>query len=177
MKKFILAFLLCAAPVFAQSTPQALNHFSITGSGAGFTGAAGGSQATSITGISYQFTSHVSFGYQNILVPSVSSYDFGVFEYATPLSSIIGKKLSSSTTFDASSVTVSFLGGAGEVMSPAKHIAETAGVYVSFPMKTTTGGVSIGPVLGFQYVHSPSVNGFVTSPSSAAISAGLGISF
>lgn len=177
MKKLFIAFLLCAAPIFAQSTPQSLNHFSITGSGAGFTGAAGGSQATSIAGASYQFTSSISLGYQNIMVPGVTSYDFGVFQYAKPLSSLLGKTLSSKTTFDASSVTVSFLGGAGEVMSPAKHIAETAGVYVSFPMKTSAGGVSVGPVLGFQYVHSPSVNGFVTSPSSAAISAGLGISF
>lgn len=181
MRKLLFAVLLFAFPVFAQTTTNNFNHFSLSGSAAGFSGA-GGATTAATSGISYQFTQHVSLGFQNLQVPGTGGFDMGTFQYAVPLSQILGKKVSTGLTFDGSSVVFSFLGGAGKFMPTNKAlkstVAETAGVVISLPAASSASGVTIGPIVQLQWVHAQGAgNGVLLSPDSASVAAGLGITF
>jgi len=168
---------LAAYGQISPSTSGSLQHFTLTGSAAGFLGSATGSQPTSIVGASFSLTKAVSLGYEQITVPSTASYDFGIAEFTKPLSSIVGKSLTSKFTFDATKVEVTFLGGAGKLLQSSQGIselAETAGAYLSYPV---TANMSV-QVIGAQWLHSTTQgNGFIVSPSTAAISTGLSINF
>jgi len=54
---------------------------------------------------------------------------------------------------------VTFSGGAGRWTTARSNIAETVGVSLSYPIAGTSAAVQI---IGYQYVHAPSVNGLVT---------------
>lgn len=174
MKKLALLAIFLALPTFAQ-TPM-LSHFSLSGSAVGFMGSSG-SQPASIVGLNFQLTPSVLIGYQQIQIPGISTnFDLGVVGYGKSLSSLLGKTLSDKMLFDATQVNVEFVGGAGKQIGTApnasSHVAECAGVFLSIPVSSN---VSF-QMIGAEWLHGTS-NGFITSPSTAAISSGLSINF
>lgn len=175
MKRLLLIIALLTAPVaFAQGTPtSSLQHFTLSGTATGVAGVAGAQGAT-ILEADFSITKDVSFGYQQIIVPSsANSFDLGVVEYTRPLSALLGKKVSSALTFNASGWNATFFGGGGRIVASGSHVAETAGIRLSCPLTTNL----TFQMISAQWLHGPSTNGLVTSPSVAAISSGLQINF
>lgn len=183
MKTLVLALslLLLGGLAQAQSTTAStvLSNISITGTASGFMGASG-TQPASILGADFQVSQAVSVGYEQVQISALNTnYDFGVVNYGVPLSSLLGKTLTSKLTFNASDVSVTFTGGVGKMLTSAttstpanSHIAETAGVFLHIPVSANLSF----QVLGAQWIHGVS-NGVVTAPSTAALSSGLSISF
>lgn len=178
----LLVLFIVAGVAMAQTTTppptstSLLSHFSISGSALGFMNSTG-SQPASIVGVNFQVTNTFLLGYQQIQVSGISTnFDMGIAGYGRPLSSLLGKNLANKLLFDASQVNVEFVGGIGKQLTSApaaaSHIAETLGVYLSYPISSN---VSF-QMIGAQWVHGAS-NGFVTSPSTAALSSGLSINF
>lgn len=170
----VLALILSSAvPAVAQT--GTIQHITLSGSATGFMGG-GGTQPASIAGATFSLTQRISLGYEQITIPSVASFDMGIGQYTLPFSSLMGKKISSHFVFDASKVNVTFMAGAGKLLQSAQNvsrIAETAGVYVSYPI---SGNLSVR-IVGAQYIHGGVQNGLLTTPSTAAISTGLSLSF
>jgi hypothetical protein len=169
-------FLVIALPAFGQS---ALSNFSVQGSAIGFTGAPGGTQAAVLAGAEYQLTTRVQLGYWNLSVPSLANYNFGEAGYGLPLSSLLGKTLSSKLTFDASSVGVIFQGGIGKVNQTigtvsTDRVAEIVGATVSFPI---TASLTFNAVQAY-WVHGGinGTSGFVVTPAVSSFpTVGMGI--
>jgi hypothetical protein len=136
MKLRILAVLLavcfCLGVANAQST---LSNASISGNFTSFFGGAG-TQPAVLASANYQITQRVSGGYWELAVPANSrSYNLGVGSYTLPLSSLLGKTLSSKLLFDASAIPVSFSAGLGDVsQSGITHAAGIIGGSFSVPV-------------------------------------------
>jgi hypothetical protein len=183
----LLAALLFVPPCFAQvqptTLPGPLTNISVTGSAVGFLGgASGGSQAAAMTGIWYQTTNRVSFGFETIQIPNFSSWYFGMGQYSLPLSSILGKKITSSLKFDASQVSIGFQGGLGKMnqssaaastaaatVPAVNRFAQTVGVSASIPMSAHLSFTAISA----QWLHGGTQQGFIITPSTTAISTGF----
>jgi len=144
----------------------------------------GGSSPASIADGYFNITNRLSVGYQQITIPSLATARLGIVAYSTPLSSLAGKKLTAKFVFDASKITLTFLGGVGKLNQDnlsVSHIAETAGVCVNYPVGAN---VSIKLVCG-QWLHGGIVNGLisntsipgVTSPSNTVVSSGVAVHF
>lgn len=160
----------------AQDTAsQSIQHFTLSGSAMAFKGVSG-TQAASIGQASLQLTSRVDIGYEQITVPTLATWDLGVAGYALPLNSLLGKKISSHFAFDSSGYKVHFQAGIGKVMQSTQsvsRIAETAGVYLT---KDVANHITLR-IIGGEWLHGGVQNGFIVTPSTAAISSGLSISF
>jgi hypothetical protein len=141
MKKFLIAL---AVVVFCVACPSALaqsalSNASISGNFTGFFGGAG-TQPAVLASASYQVTQRVTGGYWALAVPALSrSYNMGVGTYTLPLSSLIGKTLSSKLLFDASAIPIGFSAGAGEVSTlGVRHGAGIAGASFGIPVSEST---------------------------------------
>ena len=178
MKRFFifailnLLLFLAAPALFAQT-----DHFTLSGSAVGFM-AAGSSAPASIAGASFHLTQRVSIGYEQLTVPTVASFDMGLVRYTLPLSSLVGKSLTSRFVFDASKISVSFKAGAGKVLQSAlnvSRIAETGGVSVIYPLANH---IDLS-VISISYYHGgvSGTNGLVITPSTSAIATGLAVHF
>lgn len=178
MRKLRFAAALLAAISLAgiARAQSALSNFNVTGSAIGFSGASG-TQAASLAGANYNVTSRVVAGYWNLNIPALATYNFGEAGYALPLSSIIGKTLSSKLNFDASAVEVEGNAGIGKVTSGTpveSHIAEIIGGSVTFPI---TANLSFNAVQLY-YVHGgiAGSSGLIVTPSVSNFgSIGMGI--
>lgn len=179
MKRIVLliAALLIAPVALAQTpvTADTSTNFSLSGSAVGFSGLSGGSQPASIAGAWFNITQRVSLGYEMITIPTLATFHFGMAQYQLPLSSLVGKKLTGHFLFDASKVAVGFQGGIGKLTETnlnVSHIAETAGLCVSYPLNSTLSmqlicaQAVLGGVKGF--------NGLVTN-ANTALSMGLSL--
>jgi len=134
----LAVLLLCTTlPAFAQT---ALSNASISGSFTGFSAGSGGWQPAVLASASYQVTQRVTGAYWEISVPSLSrNYNLGVGTYTLPLSSILGKTISSKLLFDASAIPVGFSAGAGEVVQLGiTHAAGIAGASFGIPVSEST---------------------------------------
>jgi hypothetical protein len=161
------------APTATSAPLSPLQHFTLSGTATGVAGV-GGSQGATILEADFSITKNVTFGYQQIIVPSsANSFDLGVIEYTRPLSALLGKKVSSALTFNASGWNTTFFAGAGRIVSAGTHTAETAGIRLSCPLTTNL----TFQMISAQWLHGPQTNGLVTSPSAASISSGLQINF
>jgi hypothetical protein len=174
LRLFVVGFLF-SFPAYAQST---LSNFSVTGSAIGFAGAPAGAQTASLAGVNYQVTSRFSAGYWNLNVPALATYNFGVAGYALPLSSILGKSISSKLTFDASAVEVGFDTGIGKVTQGTpvanSRVSEIVGGSITFPI---TANLSFNAVQLY-WVHGgiAGTSGVVVTPSVSNFqSIGMGI--
>jgi hypothetical protein len=151
-----------------------IQHLVINASAVGFNGPSG-TQAASVMGAGLQLTKRVSLGYLHVTIPAVSArFELGVANYTAPLSAVLGKKLSSKFIFDTSLINVTFQGGMGKLLQPtANRIAETAGVYITYPIASH---VSF-QVIGGQFVHGGVQSGLITRNYNAAVSTGLNFYF
>ena len=181
LRSIALVFLF-AAPAFAQNpvTSPQKNYFSLSASASGFLGATGGNQAATLAGAWLNLTQRISIGYEQLVVPTVATYKFGSIHYQMPLSSLLGKKMSSHFLFDVSQVSVGFKGSIGNltqsnVTPSVSKLAEKAGLTLAYPLADH---ISF-QMVSVEWVHGgiAGTSGLVTSPSAAAISAGLGINF
>ena len=182
LRLLIILFCFCPGAV-AQST---LSNFSFNGSAIGFS-ATNGTQPAVLAGANYNLTSRVQVGYWALAVPAISSsYQYGVVGYGLPLSSIIGKSLSSKINFDASAVGVNFQAGLGKVLQTTTPIgsttststsrfAEIVGIAVTFPLTST---LSFNAVEAY-WTHGgiSGTSGFFLSPAASNFaSIGMGLS-
>jgi hypothetical protein len=179
------AVLLLTIASFAQTTsapaPSLWQNISVTGSAAGFLGNSAGSQVAIIAGGWFQATARVSIGYQQVVIPTTASFDFGMGQYSLPLNALLGKKISSKLKFDASQETFSVYGGLGRVTQsaqatgsvPVNRFAETIGVSLTIPLSANVGFTLISA----QFLHGGTTTGLITTPSTSAISSGLKVSF
>lgn len=119
-------------PAYAQS---ALSNASISGNFTGFFGGSG-TQPAVLASASYQVTQRWTGAYWALAVPAVSrSYNMGVATYTLPLSSLLGKTISSKLLFDASAIPIGLSAGAGEVtQSGITHAAGIAGANFGIPV-------------------------------------------
>lgn len=178
MKK-LLALLLFAFPLFAQ-TPQ--QHFSLSGSAVSFMGPNGSAPASIADGY-VNITKSWSAGYQQITIPQLATFKFGMVDLTKPLPSLLGKKLTAKLQFDATQWTVDFYGGAGKVNQGTlgvDRIAETAGVCAT---RKLTANVSAKLVCG-AWLHGGTVSGLLASgiptgaaSSTASVSSGIQVHF
>jgi hypothetical protein len=133
----LAVLLLCTTlSTFAQT---ALSNASISGNFTGFSGG-GGWQPAVLASASYQVTQRVTGAYWELSVPAFSrNYNLGVGTYTLPLSSLLGKTISSKLLFDASAIPVAFSGGLGEVVQLGiTHAAGIAGVSFGLPVSEST---------------------------------------
>lgn len=161
--------------VVQSSAPSTVAHFTLSGSAVAFKGTSS-TLAASIGQASFQMTKRLAIGYEQVTVPTLASFDLGVVSYTLPLNALAGKKLSSHFTFDPTQIGVTFQGGIGKVLQAdqgVSRIAETVGVYISYPLANH---LSLN-IIGGQWLHGGVQNGFIVTPSTAAISSGLSISF
>jgi hypothetical protein len=165
IRKLVLAVLVAlfyiAAPALCQTNvaPPPTFHFIAGGSAIGFNSGSG-AQAGSIAYTGIQVTTDVAVTYEHISIGSLSaSGNLAVGSYTRPLNVLLGKTVSSKLLFDSSNINVTFSGGAGRWTTAKSNIAETVGVSVSYPIPGTSAAIQI---LGYQYVHAPSVNGLIT---------------
>jgi hypothetical protein len=175
MMKIIAALILILAA--ASGTPAQTEHFTLSGSAVGWMGASSSAPA-SIAGVSFHLTPRVSLSYEQLTVPTIASFDMGYVRYSLPLSSLIGKKITSHFVFDASKVGVSFKAGGGKVLQSAlnvSRIAEAGGISLSYPLANH---IDV-QVIGVTYYHGgiSGTNGLVITPSTAAIASGLAVHF
>ena len=174
---FLFVFFGFAFQVAAQTptpTPPSslLTHLSISGTATGVMGV--GNQGATILAADFQITKTVGVEYQQIMVPSsANSFDIGAITYTRPLSQVLGKNITSKLLFDVTGWDVTAFAGAGRIVSNGKHAAETAGIRLSCPLNSNV----TFQMLSAQWLHGPQTNGLITSPSTAAISSGLKISF
>lgn len=178
----LLMVLLIPGMLFAQTNAVPVQHFSLSGSVIGYFGP-GGSTPSSIADGYFNLTQRVALGYQQITIPTIATVKLGCATYSLPLNSLAGKKLSTKFVFDSSKIGVTFLAGVGKLNQDTLNvdrIAETAGVYISYPLGSN---VDL-KLIGAQWLHGGIVNGVLatglpSSPnsSSAAISAGIRVHF
>lgn len=176
----LLCLVLCSSG-FAQSADP-VQHFSLSGSVIGYFGP-GGSAPASIADGYFNLTQRVALGYQQITIPGVATIKLGAATYSLPLNALAGKTLSKKFVFDSSKINVTFLAGAGKLNQDVLNVdrvAETGGVYVSYPLGAN---VSL-KLIGAQWIHGGIVNGFLATglpsapnSSSAAISTGISVHF
>lgn len=162
----VVLLLMFVLPVFSPAAfaQSALSNFNVTGSAVGFSGVAG-AQTAVLSGVNYNIASRVSVGFWDLNVPGLATYNFGVGQYALPLSSLLGKKISSKLNFDASAVNVAFDGGIGKVNQAAEsRVAGIFGGSVSFP---------ITPNLTFNAVQAYYVKGGLNGTSGGVITPAL----
>jgi hypothetical protein len=172
----IAAILFIGVPmVFGQTAkPASLQYFTLTGSATGFL-QNGNASTASTAGASLQLTPSLAIGYSQVMIPAKASYRLGTVNFSKPLSSLLGKRLSSKFVFDISQVGVTFQAGAGKQLQNGNvpsHVAEVAGVALYYPLASH---LSL-QVLGYQYVHS-SVSGFIKTNGQQAISTGFAVKF
>jgi hypothetical protein len=99
----------------------------------------------------------------------------GVVGFTKPLSSLLGKTITSKLLFDATSLNVTFQGGGGKLLTPtANHIAETFGASLSYPIPGTSAAIQ---VLGYQWVHSPNLWAGIEKSYTQQIQTGLIVYF
>lgn len=172
----VMALLFLAVPSHAQTNvaPPPNFHFVTGGSAINFS--ANGSNVGSIAFMGIQLTQSVTASYEHITVPSLSSrYEMGVINYTKPLSSLLGKTLTSKFVFDLTNINVTFQGGGGKLLTPtANHIAETVGASLSYPVPGTSAAIQ---VLGYQWVHSPNVWAGVQKAYTQQVSTGIIVYF
>lgn len=170
---FAALFLAIPAISHAQSAP-APTHFVISGSATGFTGA-NGTSAASIAGAAIQLTPHISAGYLQVTVPAISArFQMGVVNYTKPLNEWLGTTISNKLVFNISNINLTVQAGGGKLLQPiVNRIAETAGVYVSYPVSNN---VSL-QLVGVSVLHGGAQTGFVTTNTTTALSTGINFSF
>jgi hypothetical protein len=163
IKKLFFAVLLlgAAVPALGQTNvaPPPTFHFVAGGSAINFN-SGNGAQVGSVAYTGLQLTADVAVTYEHFTIPSQSaSGNLAVASYTRPLSALLGKTVASKLLFDTTNINVTFSGGAGRWTTAKSNIAETVGVSVSYPIAGTSAAIQI---LGYQYVHAPSVNGLIT---------------
>lgn len=178
----ILLFLALCSPGFAQISAPAQQHFSLSGSAVSFMGPNGSAPASIADGY-VNITKSWSAGYQQVIVPQVATFKFGMVDLTKPLPSLLGKKITAKLQFDATQWTVDFYGGVGKVNQGTfgvDRIAETAGVCAT---RRLTANVSARLVCG-QFLHGGTVTGVLASgiptgasSSTAAVSSGISVHF
>lgn len=173
----ILLLLLIPMQLRAQAQPPQdtpLSHVVITGAAVSFKGVSG-TQPASIMAAGLQLTTHFSAAYEQITVSGLPArYQLGVVNYTNGLNIILGKTLSSKFLFDTSNINLTFTAGGGKLLTPtANHIAETAGIALSYPVASH---MSV-QVFGYQVVHSPASFGLVTSNYTQQMSTGFNLYF
>lgn len=156
MKKAILllVLLICAAQTRAQ-------HFSASGNVVSFMGPAGSVPASVADGY-FNATKHISFGYQQITIPSLATLKLGMIAGDCTLAGCLGKKITSHLVFDATKPKLTFFGGAGKLNESSlgvNRIAEGVGVCIAYPV---SGNVSLNIACG-EYLHGGIVSGFLTT--------------
>lgn len=181
MKK-LFTLLLFAVPLAAQTNVAPQQHFSLSGSVVSFMGPNGSAPASIADGY-VNITRSWSAGYQQVTIPQLATFKFGMVDLTKPLPTLLGKKLTAKLQFDASQWTVDFYGGAGKVNQGnlgVDRVAETAGLCAT---RKLTANVSAKLVCG-QWLHGGTVNGFLTSgvptgasSSTAAVSSGISLKF
>lgn len=159
---FLAIALLSALPVLAQTNiaPPPTFHFVTGGDAIGFSSGSGNNPG-SIAWTGLQVTANITTSYMHLTVPGISvRAELGVASYTTPLSSILGKTLSSKLLFDSTNLNVTCNGGAGKWFGASKNgVAETGGCSLSYPLPGTSASLQL---FGLQYVHAPGTNGLIT---------------
>jgi len=179
----ILLFLILCSSSFAQTNvAPPVQHFSLSGSIISYMGPTGAAPSSIADG-SFNITSRVALGYQQITIPTIATARLGTITYTLPLNALAGKTLTKKFTFDANKINVTFLAGGGKLNQTTLNnnvAAETGGVYISYPIG---GNVSL-KLVGAQWLHGGIVNGFLatglpgtTQSSTAVISSGISVSF
>ena len=177
LASFCLAFAVLLLPVVASaqtpaSSPSPIDHIFVSGSALAFNGP-NGMTASSNFGAALQLTPGLSTGYNQITIPSLNrTYRLGVVNYTRPLSSLVGKALSSKFVFDLSQINATFQAGGGKVDQVAPNpvfstVAETGGVFLSVPLANHVSAT----VVGVQYLHGGS------NPSQVTLTTGLNFHF
>jgi hypothetical protein len=159
--KLLVVLLLLPLGLCAQTNVAAppTFHFVAGGSAINFN-SGNGAQVGSLAYTGLQITTDVAVTYEHLSIPSISaSGNLAVASYTRPLNALLGKKLSSKLLFNSSDINVTFSGGAGRWTTAKSNIAETVGASISYPIPGTSAAVQI---LGYQYVHAPSVSGSIT---------------
>jgi hypothetical protein len=182
MKRIIVITVVFLSLSLAASAQQ--QHFSLSGSAVSFMGPSGSTPASIADGY-FNLTKSLSLGYQQITIPDLATARLGLVNYAKPLSSWLGKSISSKLVFDASKITVSVYGGAGKLTQntlSVNRIAETAGACVSYPISANVSA----KIVCAQWLHGGIVNGVLTSQplpgttanaSNAVVSSGITVHF
>lgn len=173
----ILLLLLLCSSASAQT-----QHFSLSGSAVSFMGPNGAAPASIADGYT-NVTKSWSIGYQQVTIPQLATFKFGIVDLTKPLPSLLGKKNTAKLVFDASLWTVDFYGGAGKVNQDnlgVDRVAETLGICASRKLTTN---VSAKLVCG-QWLHGGTINGILSSgvttgasSSTAAVSSGITLHF
>lgn len=153
---------------------QTATHFTVSGTGASFTGATGTS-AVAIAGVNVQMTPNFSAGYKHYQIPAINArFEMGVIDYSRSLDKLVGSKIASKFTFDLSKINVTFEGGGGKLLQPtANRIAETGGVFLAYPLSDH---VSL-QLVGVTVLHGGIQTGFVTVSTTETVGSGLSFSF
>jgi hypothetical protein len=170
----ILAMLFsCPAQAQTNVVPPPV-HFTLSGSASSFSGT-NGTSAASLAGAGINVTPHFSAGYLQVNIPAISGrFEMGVVNYTRTLHDIIGNTLASKIQFDTTGINVTFQGGGGKLLQPiVNRIAETAGVYFTYPV---TNNMSL-QLLGISVFHGGTQTGFVTVNTTTAVSTGLQFNF
>lgn len=173
----IAVALFLMAPAFAQTST-----FSVDVSALGYSGGGQTSAGTNVGG-AVQITKHGAAGYEQIIVPNLSAtYYIGRALYNVPVSTLVGKKISSSFVFNPAVWSVTFSGGAGVLRQTlngvmAQHIATELGASLVYTANSHLGV----EVISGQWLHAgvagPAGNQFIVTPNTAAISSALKITF
>jgi hypothetical protein len=148
------------------------DHIFVSGGVLAFNGP-NGMTASSNLGAALQLTKGLSAGYNQVTIPSLNrTYRLGVLNYTRPLSSYLGKKLSSKFVFDVSQINVTLQAGGGKVAQVLPHpvfdvIAESAGAFISYPLANHVSA----QVVGVQWLHGGK------NPSHVVMSTGLNFHF
>jgi len=170
-----LVVLLFAVGASAQSAPApVVQHAVISVDAAGY-GSAKGTQAVSLVGGAFQFTSNVSLGYLRVSNPADSTqpvYNLGVANYSRELKALLGSKLSSKLAFDSSNFVVTFQAGGGKVnYAGASHVAEVGGIFLTRPVAN-----NLALTCGYQVLHGQGTS-ILTRNTSSVPTVGLNFTF
>lgn len=176
MKKAFLLFtiLLAVALSLPAQTPAPATHFVLSGSATGFAGP-GGTYAAVIAGAAIQITDHISAGYNQLTVPTLGMrWELGVVNYTRPLTDILPQSFLAKLKFDPSNIYLTGQAGIGKLLEPsANHIAETLGLFVSYPLSNN---VSL-QLVGLSGYNGGVQRGIVTTNQQIGVSTGINFSF